>query len=345
MSQHFPIRHNRPTRRHWHRTLPLPLLEAGLLLTWSSGFVGARFSIDYAPALLVVFWRCIVVCLLLLPFVLRSLRNTPFAVLLIHAAIGLLAMAGYLTGVTQGIALGVPAGLAALCADLLPLGMALLAALAFGERLARQVWVGLIVGLLGVLWVTHNALVLGAAPLWAYGLPVAGMLSLAVATLWQKRTSAQPMGLLPNLWLQCFVSSLAFAAIEGSQGSLAPVASVGFTLSVLWTVVLSTLGGYGLYWVCLRRSSATRVASVLYLSPPITLLWAWAMFDEPLSWQMALGMAISATGIWLVVRAEARQAETVPCRSTSEAPCGSYGCDTENDSVPATGRQSFKGVR
>jgi drug/metabolite transporter (DMT)-like permease len=347
VSQHIPTQHTHPNRRHWLRTLPLPLLEAGLLLTWSSGFIGARFSIDYAPALLVVFWRCIVVCLLLFPFVLRSLRNTPFTVLLTHAGIGLLAMAGYLTGVTQGIALGVPAGLAALCADLLPLGMALLAALALGERLARQVWFGLIVGLLGVLWVTHNALVLGAAPWWAYGLPVAGMLSLAVATLWQKRTRAQPMGLLPNLWLQCFVSCFAFAAIEGSQGSLAPVASAGFMLSVLWTVVLSTLGGYGLYWVCLHRSSATRVASVLYLSPPITLLWAWAMFGEPLSWQMGLGMAISATGIWLVVRAEARQAnaEAESCPSISGAPCGAYTCGAENDSTPATGRQSFKGVR
>jgi drug/metabolite transporter (DMT)-like permease len=310
MSQPIPLQHDQPTRRHWRQTLPLPLLEAGLLLTWSSGFIGARFSIDYAPALLVVFWRCVVVCLLLLPFVFRALLKTPVSVLLTNAGIGLLAMAGYLTGVTQGIAIGVPAGLAALCADLLPLGMALLAALALGERLARQVWLGLIVGLVGVLWVTHGALVLGDAPLWAYGLPVAGMFSLAVATLWQKHaTTSQSIGLLPNLWLQCFVSSFAFAAIEGSQGSLAPIPTSGFVLSVVWTVGLSTLGGYGLYWICLRRTTATRVASVLYLSPPITLLWAWAMFDEPLSWQMASGMAISAVGIWLVVRAEARQAE------------------------------------
>ncbi len=308
MNQHLPTPPPTPPRRPWQRALPLPLLEAGLLLTWSSGFIGARFSIDHAPALLVVFWRCLVVSLLLLPFVWRALRQTPFAVLLSHIGIGLLAMAGYLTGVTQGIALGVPAGLAALCADLLPLGMALLAALVLGERLPLQVWVGLIVGLLGVLWVTHDALMLGTAPLWAYGLPVAGMCSLAVATLWQKRSKVQAMGLLPNLWLQCFVSSFAFAAIEGSQRSLAPVASAGFALSVSWTAVLSTLGGYGLYWACLRRSSATRVASVLYLSPPITLLWAWAMFDEPLSWQMAAGMALSAVGICLVVRTEARQA-------------------------------------
>jgi drug/metabolite transporter (DMT)-like permease len=89
--------------------------------------------------------------------------------------------------------------------------------------------------------------------------------------------------------------------------------STGFALSVLWTAGLSTMGGYGLYWLCLRRATATRVASVLYLSPPITMLWAWAMFNEPLSWQMAVGMAVSGIGIWLVVGIEARQARHQAC--------------------------------
>jgi drug/metabolite transporter (DMT)-like permease len=138
---------------------------------------------------------------------------------------------------------------------------------------------------------------------------VLGTLSLAIATLWQKHLHAsESLDLLPNLWLQCCVSSFAFALIEGTQGSLAPIPGMGFALSVLWTVGLSTLGGYGLYWVCLRRATATRVASVLYLSPPVTMLWAWAMFNEPLSWQMVSGMAVSGVGIWMVVRSEARQA-------------------------------------
>ncbi|WYX08830.1 DMT family transporter [Achromobacter xylosoxidans] len=75
---------------------------------------------------------------------------------------------------------------------------------------------------------------------------------------------------------------------------------------MLWTAALSTLGGYGLYWICLRRSSPTRVASVLYLSPAVTLVWAWAMFGEPLSWLMLVGTAVSACGIWMVVRNEPR---------------------------------------
>ncbi len=196
------------------------------------------------------------VTLILLPFVARQLRSIPAAMLLKNAGIGLLAMTGYVAGVTQGIALGVPAGLAALFADLLPMGMALLAAVVLGQRLAWQIWAGLLVGLIGVVLVTYSALAVGDAPLWAYGLPLLGMLSLAIATLWQKQSgTAEPMALLPNLWLQCAVSSVAFAIIQGTQGSLAPVASTGFALSVLWTVGLATLGGYGLYWVCLRRAT------------------------------------------------------------------------------------------
>lgn len=294
-------------KRAWIYSIPLPLLEAGMILTWSSGFVGARFSLDHAPAMLVVFWRCLVVMLVLLPFVVRQLLRASPAALLHHLGIGLLAMAGYLAGVVQGIALGVPAGLAALLADLLPIGVAVLSAALFRQRLAARTWVGLAIGLIGVVLVTHDALALGSAPLWAYALPLLGMLSLAAATLWQKRTKSDAsIGVLPNLWLQALVSSLAFAILASMDGDLWPVASTGFAVSVLWTAILSSLGGYGLYWLCLRRSTPTRLASVLYLSPAVTLVWAWAMFGDPLSWLMLLGTAVSVVGVWMVVRAESR---------------------------------------
>ena len=300
-----------PRRRAsgWLKCLPLPLLEAGLVLSWSSGFVGARFSVDHASPLLVVFWRCVLVTLVLMPFIARAIRAAPFKVLLENAGIGLLAMAGYLYGVVQGIAFGVPAGLAALLADLLPIGMALLSTLVLRQRLGRSVWIGLAVGLGGVLLVTWDALAWGGAPLWAYGLPLLAMASLAVATLWRRQRAevAASLGLLPNLWLQCCVTGIAFGFIAAGQGSLLPQATSGFVLSVIWTAGLATLGGYGLYWLCLNRASPTRVASVLYLSPGVTLVWAWAMFGEPLSTWMLLGTAVSAVGIWLVVRAEGAQ--------------------------------------
>ncbi|MBY4897156.1 DMT family transporter [Cupriavidus sp. AU9028] len=286
--------------------MPLPLLETVLIVTWSSGFVGARFSLDHAPAMLVVFWRCVLVSLVLLPFVIAQLRTASRAALLRSAAVGLFSMGGYLAGVVKGIELGVPAGLAALLADLLPLGVALLATVVLRQRLPARAWLGLATGVAGVVLVTHDVVSVGKAPLWAYGLPLLGMLSLAVATLWQKTTKGpDALGLLPNLWMQCLVSALAFAGLAGMEGSLMPVANAGFALSVLWTAAFSTLGGYGIYWLCLRRSSATRVATVLYLSPAVTMLWAWAMFGEPLSWTMALGAATSALGVWMVAQSRA----------------------------------------
>lgn len=295
------------TARRWPVAIPLLALEASLVVVWSSGFIGARFSIDHAPAMLVVFWRSVLFILLLAPWVLPRLRQATPATLLRHAGIGLLAMGGYLAGVVQGIALGVPAGLAALLADLLPIGVALLSVLVLQQRLGWRTWLGLIIGLTGVVLATSDALAWGDAPLWVFGLPLLGMLSLAVATLWQKRTrTTQSLDLLSNLWLQCCVSCVPFALLATLDGSLMPVPSGGFALSVLWTSIATT-GGYGLYYLCLKRSTPTRVASVLYLSPALTLVWAWAMFGEPLSWLMGLGTVVSGLGIWLVVRNEPKE--------------------------------------
>jgi len=65
---------------------------------------------------------------------------------------------------------------------------------------------------------------------------------------------------------------------------------------------------------------------VLYLSPALTLVWAWAMFGEPLSWLMGLGTVISGLGIWLVIRNEPRQnddgrASANPSSTTVKAAC------------------------
>ncbi|MFJ2982735.1 MULTISPECIES: DMT family transporter [unclassified Pseudomonas] len=299
-------------RSSWLLLLPVPLLEAAMVIAWSSGFVGARFSIDYAPPFLVVFWRCFLLSLFILPLVWKDLRTTNFSTLCRQGGIGMLAMAGYLGGVVYGISLGVPAGLAALFADLLPIGTAVLA-FALGQlSLSKKGWMGLGVGLVGVLLVTHDAFGYGEAPLWANLLPLLGMLSLAVATVWRNHSSDAPkMGMLASLWLQCAVSAVIFGVVVGFDSGLAPIYNAGFASSVIWTALVSTLGGYGLYWVCLHRTSPTRVASALYLSPAVTLIWAWAMFGEPLSALMFLGLAISAVGISMVIKGERSRSAAV----------------------------------
>ncbi|MGO1077512.1 hypothetical protein [Inquilinus sp. CA228] len=40
-----------------------------------------------------------------------------------------------------------------------------------------------------------------------------------------------------------------------------------FAAAVAWFIVFSTIIGYGLYWLCLQRSTATRIGSLIYLTP------------------------------------------------------------------------------
>lgn len=299
----------RPSSHRGKAALWLAAAEVLLIVAWSSGFVGIRFAADYAPVLLVAFWRCVVVAFALLPLSVRAIRRASPLTIAVHAGIGLLAMTGYLTGVSKGIEYGVPAGLAALIADLLPLGTALLSMLLQRRLPDGRVWSGLALGVSGVTLATGSAISWGDAPLWSYLLPLAGMLALALAlaTLWQERLpQTQAMSLPASLGIQSAVSALAFAAMAGAEGPLLPTVTTGVVIGVLWTALLATLAGYGLYWFCLRLTSALRVTSLLFLSPFVTFCWAGLMFNEPLSWPMLLGAAVAGSGLWLLIRPAGR---------------------------------------
>lgn len=296
-----------PWRGKWAPAAGLLLLEAALVLCWSSGFVGVRFAIDHAPVFLILLWRSLVSGLVLLPLALLFGPRLRPREILVQAAVGALAMSGYLAGFAIAIDRGVPTGLVALIADMLPLAVAMLSLPILGQVLTGRQWLGLAVGFGGVVIASAGALRVGDAPSWAYLMPVLGMFSLALATLLQKRFVKADMPVHQSLCVQCLSAAAIFAIFAWREGGVAPVPEWGFMMGILWLTVLATFGGYGLYYLCLRKSSPTRVSSVLYLSPPVTMVWAWAMFAEPLSWVMILGLIVSLAGIVIVARTSPTQ--------------------------------------
>jgi drug/metabolite transporter (DMT)-like permease len=277
-------------------------LETALVICWSSGFVGVRFATDHAPVFVVLLWRSLVSALLLLPFAFWAGPRLQLPQIALQAAVGAMAMAGYLAGFSLAISYGVPTGLVALISDMLPLAIALLSLPIPGQMITAGQWRGFLIGMIGVAVATAGSVRIGSAPLWAYSLPVLGMLSLAIATLLQKRTIKTTMAVHQSLCIQCFSAAAIFGLFAGPQNSLAYVADWHFIGGIFWLVLFATFGGYGLYYLCLRKSSPARVSSVLYVSPPVTMIWAWAMFGEPLSWAMAIGLAVSLIGVIIAAR-------------------------------------------
>ena len=300
-----------------HALVILVLLEAALVISWSAGFVGVRFAIDHAPIFLVLLWRSLVSGLLLLPFALAIGPKLRRRDVLAQMLFGALAMSGYLAGFALAISHGVPTGLVALIADMLPLAVAILSWPVLGQALAARQWLGSLMGLAGVLIASGASLDAGNVPLWAYGLPVLGTLSLAIATLLQKRSSSSSMPVHQSLCIQCLSASAIFALLAWHEGGVLPVLDAGFIGGIAWLVFVATFGAWSLYYMALRKSSPARVTAVLYLSPPVTMIWAWIMFDESLSWAMAAGLVVSLAGIIIVARSSRSASAIVPPQRTA----------------------------
>jgi drug/metabolite transporter (DMT)-like permease len=73
-----------------------------------------------------------------------------------------------------------------------------------------------------------------------------------------------------------------------------------FLFAIAWLVLVLSFGAVWLLYYLIRRAAATRVVSLFYLTPPVTALMAWALFDERLAPLALLGMAVCVAGVFLV---------------------------------------------
>ncbi|MGA6162832.1 DMT family transporter [Amycolatopsis magusensis] len=286
-------------------------MRIGFVLMWSSGFVGAALAAGTAGSLTTLAWRCLVAAVLIGGWWwLTRRRALSFAEIRLQVGIGLLSQCVYLFGVFWSVGLGVPSGTAALIAALQPIVATVLSQFVLGERASAAQWAGLGIGLGGVALVVGGDLSGGDAPALAYALPVLAMLGLVAGTLIERRAGVRTP-VVDSLMIQCLTSAVVFTALAAVTGQLVPPGSGSFWLAIAWLVLLSTFGGYGFYWLNLRRSSVTSVSSLLYLTPPTTMLVAFLFFDETLDVRGLLGVAVCALAVFLVLRKQ-RSSETVP---------------------------------
>jgi drug/metabolite transporter (DMT)-like permease len=221
------------------------------------------------------------------------------------AVAGLLLQAGYLGGVWSAIKLGMPAGLSALIVGLQPILTAFAAPLV-GERVSPRQWLGLLLGLGGVGLVVYAKISLnGLAPA-AIALCVLALLSITIGTLYQKRFCPR-FDLRTGTLIQFAATALVLlplaAVLEDFGPSLASVhCTPQFIGALLWSVLALSIGAIFLLFRLISRNDATRVTSLLYLTPPTTAVMAWLMFGESLSLLGLAGMAVAVAGVAFVVK-------------------------------------------
>ncbi|MBC2835035.1 DMT family transporter [Paragemmobacter straminiformis] len=281
------------------RRLLWPLLAAALVTSWASGFIGIRYASDHATVFQVLFWRNLLAgALLLLPALMIGPR-IGLRALLQQMGFGCAIMFLYLGGFALAIGQRVPTGLVALISDLVPLAIAVLSAPVLRQPLKGRQWLGTALGAAGVVIASAGGLRLGTAPFWAYLLTVAAMLVFAVASVLQKKIGAVHMPVHQSLAIQCLTAAGLFGICLHVSGGLAPPSDPHFWFGVGWLVLFATFFCYSTYFIALRIYPAAQVSSAIYLSPPVTMIWAWALFAEPLTLPMGLGLAVTLAGVRL----------------------------------------------
>lgn len=285
------------------------LLSAAFVLCWSSGFIGARLGADTAAAVTTLTWRFVPLAMVLLAAATAraSWRGLTVRDVARQAAIGLLSQSGYLLTVYSAIGLGVSSGTTALIDGVQPLVVGALAGPLLRQWVSSRQWAGLGLGLAGVaVVVTADASVSRTVAWWAFAIPFAGMLSLVAATFLSARTGdAVPVRPLASMAIHATTSAVVFAALAAVTGTARPPGDGSFWIAIIWLIVLSTFGGYGLYWHILKRSGVTRVNALMFGMAPVTAIWGALMFGEPFTVRTAAGLALCLAAVWLGGRARA----------------------------------------
>lgn len=295
------------------------------VVLWSTGFIGAKFGLPYAApfAFLAIRFALTLAVLVPLALVLRARwPGTPG--LCLHAAMtGLLVHATYLGGVFYAIDRGLPAGLASLLVGLQPLLTAALARPLLGERLTRWQWLGLALGLAGVVLVLSGKLAPAGGGLFdGFGLGalaciVAALAGISIGTLYQKRF-CQGVPLLGGSVMQYLAAGAALGLGSLWLEDEPVVWNTTFALTLAWLVLVLSVAAILLLMALIRRGAASKVASLFYLVPPLTAIEAWWLFDETLGPVALAGMLIALSGVVLVVRGQGRTPGTQASRVAAD---------------------------
>jgi drug/metabolite transporter (DMT)-like permease len=291
---------------------PLAIATAPALfvLLWSTGFIGARYGMPYIEPLTFLAVRMGFAVVIMAAIALLAGARRPNANEIGHSLVaGSLVHGLTLGGVFTAISQGVPAGISALILGLQPIVTFALANRFMGENITRLQSVGLALGLVGVLLVLHDRNIVLAGSVLGWVASFLSLIGITLGTLYQKRYCGGIDWRTGNL-VQYVGAGVLFTlgAFAFETREIHWTGELIFAMA--WLVLVLSIAAVALMYWLIRRSPATGFASLFYLVPVVTALFAYILFGERLDSISILGMLISASGVALVNRGIARPTET-----------------------------------
>ena len=282
----------------WLRWAP-----ALFVFLWSTGFIGSRLGAPFAEPLTFLSWRYLVAVGLMLAAAILTRAAWPSSPLAAgHAAVaGLLVHGAYLSGVFCAVARGMPLATVSLIVGMQPILTAMAAGPLLGERLSGRQWMGIALGFGGVVLVVAGKWGGVSDDATAYAWIVFALAGITAGTLYQKRfCGAVPM--LTGGVIQYSAAGVVTVAAAYATEAMVVRWTPQFVFALGWLVLVLSTGAIGLLYTMIRHGEASRVASLFFLTPPVTAVMAFVLFGESLPAIALGGLLLSAAGVALVTR-------------------------------------------
>ncbi len=282
------------------------LLAVGFVLFWNSGFIGAEYGLPYTGPFTLLFWRYLALTILVFFYLLFKNRFRPisWSAMTYNMIVGFLAHGVWLSCVLLSLNQNVPAGIVALVVALQPLATGAFSGPVTGEPTPVHRWLGLIIGFGGVaLTVLYRIDFDTPESVFGYLIPLGSVIAITVATLIQRKMDIKntnhhlPLDL--TLFYQSLATTLALAIPAIFWEKLETQWEPEFIYTMIWLTVGVSLAAYAFMWRLIERMDATRVASLFYFGPPVTMLMAWIAFGDTLTIMDIIGLAVVFAGIML----------------------------------------------
>ena len=273
-----------------------------LSLLWGGSFLCVSIAVQELPVLTIIALRVSLAAIVLWGIALFCGHQLPRGRKTWQAFLAL----GLLNNVIPFglIVLGqqtIGAGLAAILNATTPLWTVLVAALFLAdERFSKQKLFGVLLGLVGVIVMVGPDSLAGISRNLGAQLAVLGAtLSYAFASVFGRRFAAAKISPLQTALGQVTASSFILVPlalmIDTPWASALPSQATIF--AILGLAVLSTAGGYLLFFNILERAGATNVSLVTLLIPPSAIAMGMLFLEETLQGIHFIGLALIILGL------------------------------------------------
>ena len=282
---------NTSESRDWR---PLAAALVAICL-WSSAYVGIRAATrTIAPGALAL-GRLAIGSVLLGALLARRGAVRPT-----RRELGLLCLAGFLWFGLYNVALNtaervVDAGTAAMVVNIAPLLIMALAALFLHERLTPNLLAGGAVAFAGVILI-GLATTSGNAPLWGVLLCVIATAASAGGVVAQKPVLGR-LSALQVTWTCCVIGAMVCLPYAPRLVHDLRAAAPGDLAWMAYLGVFPTSVAFTSWAYALARGTASRLAALAYLVPPITIGMSWFILGEVPKLVAVLGGALCLAGV------------------------------------------------